>query len=383
MDYICREWRNEWMDGWTDQWYMYKVDVWIDDICTQLRDDGWMDDMCRVERWMDGWYLFIEEGWMDCLYMQCYRLYASMYVHTVESVCFLLKHWKSTLFTLEPPQGAYNLLTSLMYKGSRVLFMYCFIYRTLFLMVSFILSSQQNLRHTKVLQNKVPSLSPITVCVKSASLAISLLIKPSHNGRQREACVNNALITIASMLWEAAPACREFKYLWGIPSSEKCSALCSAPPLERKARGVGRWLEKNPIVRSSMAVQCGVHFPRPRQRAMEDDVHIALIDSCFRGLWPLMIGYWQWFSNPSPIDTDMNGESLPKDTWTWVDLTFSGFSWTEVTKCKTKWHCVRLLETMIRYSTIRQRLLNSWNISEWRLFLYVVKCDHLLISKVN
>lgn len=71
---------------------------------------------------------------------------------------------------------------------------------------------------------------------KSASLAISLLIKPSHNRSQQEACVNNALITIPSTLPEAAPARREFKYLKGIPSSEKCSALCSEPLLERKGK---------------------------------------------------------------------------------------------------------------------------------------------------
>lgn len=37
-------------------------------------------------------------------------------------------------------------------------------------------------------------------------------------------CVNNALISIPSVLPEAAPACREFKYLQGIPSSEERSA---------------------------------------------------------------------------------------------------------------------------------------------------------------
>lgn len=57
------------------------------------------------------------------------------------------------------------------------------------------------------------SFSRFTVCKKSASLAISLLIKPSHNRRQQEARVNNALITIPSTLPEAAPARRESKYL--------------------------------------------------------------------------------------------------------------------------------------------------------------------------
>lgn len=40
-----------------------------------------------------------------------------------------------------------------------------------------------------------------------------------------------------------------------------------------------------------MAVQHGVHFPRPLQRAMADHVHITLVDGYFRGLEPLMMSY--------------------------------------------------------------------------------------------
>lgn len=68
--------------------------------------------------------------------------------------------------------------------------------------------SPQNLQHFKKEQRKVFLLT--SNCFfhrrvqKSASLALSFLIKLGHKRRQQEVCVNNALITIPSTLPEAA-----------------------------------------------------------------------------------------------------------------------------------------------------------------------------------
>lgn len=90
---------------------------------------------------------------------------------------------------------------------------------------------------------------------KKCLLSNVLIMGLSHNRRQQEVYVNNALITIP----EAAPARREFKYLWGVPSCEKHSARCS---LRERIFSL--------IVRSSVAVQHGLSTEdRPRQRRVQ------------------------------------------------------------------------------------------------------------------
>lgn len=120
-------------------------------------------------------------------------------------------------------------------------------------------------------KNNIKALTA-AVCKKCLLCNISPLIKPSHNRRQQEASVNNALITSPSSLPVAVPAHGEFKYLWGIPSSE--NAPLAALSLS--------WREEEKYSNLVRRVQFQFNVESSSPGLV---VNAGLTDSCWRRRW--------------------------------------------------------------------------------------------------